>query len=166
MALVSVAGLLALLDLQLLQSPVDIAPIAAPILSADAPRPESLEPATPLDKMSAEQFREMVGRPLFNPSRRPVQRNEAAAGQPKAASSKMRLIGVMKGEDRPPQALIRLGDDPRGKWITEGAELDGWKLSKVNDLSVILEAGGRSRELKLLIPRHTSPPSPVPKAEH
>jgi hypothetical protein len=164
-ALAATAGLLALLDYHLVQSPVDIAPIAPPAGKADVPRPQSLEPATPLDRRAAEHFRETVGRPLFNPSRRPVRRAEAKAAQPKAAAGKLRLIGVMRLEDQPPRALIRLGDDPRGRWIAEGAELDGWKLTKVTDRSIVLQAGGRSEELELFIPRHTRPATPGAKAE-
>ncbi len=112
-----------------------------------------VEPATTLDKRTAEQFRETVGRPLFNPSRRPVQRKETAEAGPSATVSDLRLVGVMKTADRPPRALLRSPNQPNGKWIAEGAELNGWRLHKVNERSVVLQSGARSHELKLSPPR-------------
>jgi hypothetical protein len=162
-ALAGAAGLLALLNLHLLRSPVDISPIAPPPGKAGAPRADKLEPATALDKKAAEQFQETVGRPLFNPNRRPVERKDTAAAEPKTEASDLRLVGVMKAPDRPPRALLRSANAPTGKWIAEGAEINGWKLRQVNERSVILQSGARSQELKLATPRRSSDDPPAPK---
>jgi hypothetical protein len=149
--LACMAGALILLVADLLQSPVDVSPVAPAMSKADARRPEVPEPATPLDKKAPAQFQATAGRPLFTPSRRPVQRTETAA--PKTEAAKLRLVGVMTQANEPPRALIRFGDEKTGKWIAEGAQLNGWRLRKVNPRSVIMEAGARLQELTLSTPR-------------
>jgi hypothetical protein len=168
-ALAIAAGVLAWLDFHLLQSPVDISPVVPPAGKAEARPQHGPQPATALDKKNAEQFQEAVNRPLFNPSRRPVQRTEPVARTPKAEPAKLRLVGVMKADDGPARALIRFADEPIGRWIAEGSEYHGWTLTKVNDGSVIVEAGGRTQELMLFIPpppqkvAPAPPPGPVPQ---
>ena len=157
------AVLLALVNLQVLRTPVDISPVAPPAGKADAPPPGSAEPATTLDKRTADEFRETVARPLFDPSRRPVERKESAEDGPGAAVSDLRLVGVMQSADRPPRALLRSPNEPTGKWIAEGAELNGWTLHKVGQRSVVLKSGTRSHELKLTAPRRSGDDPPPPK---
>jgi hypothetical protein len=161
--LAGVAALLAALDFHLLQRSVDIAPVLPAAKKHQASLPSAPEPVTPLDKKTAEQFRETVDRPLFNPLRRPVQHKQTvAAGEP-GARSKLRLIGVMRLGDQTPRALIRFGDEPAGKWIAEGAEFRGWRLRKVKERSVIVEAGPRSQELTLPANVPTKAVDPKPK---
>jgi len=166
-ALAGAVGVLAWLDYGLLQDPVDISPVAPPPGRAEA-RPQASPPlSTALDKKAPEQFQETVGRPLFNPSRQPVQRADpaAAAGRaPKAELARLRLVGVMKPDDGPPRALIRYADEPTGRWVAEGSEYHGWTLTKVNEGSVTVEAGGRTQELMLFIPPppQKTPPLPAP----
>lgn len=148
-ALAGAAALLLLLVLHLLQRPIDVSPASPPMGNAASRPPEALQLATALDKKTAAQFQETVNRPLFNPSRKPVQRQKAEAGPPKEAG-KLRLIGVMQLGPGPRRALIRFSGERTGRWLAEGAEHNGWKLSKVNAHSVVVQAGGRSQELKLL----------------
>jgi hypothetical protein len=162
-ALLGAAGLLAWLDLSLLQGPVDISPVAPPPGKAAA-RPGPIPPpATALDKRRSEQLNETVARPLFNPTRRPMDRPEAVAVRPpKVEPAKLRLVGVMKPDGAPPRALIRFADDPTGRWVAEGSEYHGWTLTKVNEGSVIVEAGGRTQELLLFIPPPPQKIAPAP----
>jgi hypothetical protein len=161
-ALAGAAGLLAWLDFHLLHSPVDISPVRPPAGKAEAGVQHSAQPATALDKKTAEQFGETVSRPLFNPSRRPVQRTEPVVRAPKAEPAKLRLVGVMKADEGPPRALIRFADEPTGRWIAEGGEYHGWTLTKVNEGSVIVEAAGRTQELMLFIPPPPQKTAPLP----
>jgi hypothetical protein len=164
-ALAGAVGVLAWLDYRLLQDPVDISPVAPTSGKADVRPPQSPKPATALDKRAPEQFPEIVNRPLFNPSRRPVQPAEPAIVRaPRMEPSRLRLVGVMKPDDGPPRALIRYADEPTGRWIAEGGEYHGWTLTKVNENSVIVEAGGRTLELMLFIPPppQKAPPLPAP----
>jgi hypothetical protein len=162
-ALTGAVVLLALLSLHLWHTPVDISPLAPPASRAETPRPASAEPATTLDTKTAEQFQETVGRPLFNPNRRPVERKESAAAQPKAEASDLRLVGVMKAGKEPPRALLRSANEPTGKWIAEGGEFGGWTLRKINDRSVVVQSGGRSQELQLTLPRRAPSEPPTPR---
>jgi hypothetical protein len=163
-ALAAAAGVLAWLDFGLLGDPVDISPVAPPPGKAEARPQPSPPPATALDKRTADQLQETVNRPLFNPSRRPMQRTEPAARAAKVEPARLRLVGVMKADDGPPRALIRYADEPSGQWIAEGSEYHGWTLTKVNDGSVIVEADGRTQELVLFIPPppQKAPPLPPP----
>lgn len=141
-------GLLVLLNLYLLQSPIDTSPIPLAAGKIEAPNRSASDLATALDNKSAAQFRETVGRPLFNPSRKPVQQDSAGKdSQPEAVD--MRLVGVMKSGDGPPRALIRFGGEQTGKWLAEGEEHNGWRLRKVEARSAVVEGGGRSLELTL-----------------
>ncbi len=161
--LAGAAGVLAWLDYGLLQDPVDISSVAPPPGKAELRPQYSPKPSTALDKRTAEQFQETVGRQLFNPSRKPVQRTETAARvPPKAEPAKLRLVGVMKPDDEPPRALIRFADEPTGRWIVEGGEYRGWTLTKVNEGSVTVEAGGRTQELMLFIPPPAQKVAPFP----
>ena len=129
---------------------------------ADATRPDSGRPATALDSKTAEQFQETVGRPLFNPNRRPVERKEAAEAGPNAGVGDVRLVGVMRAADQPPRALLRSANASNGRWIAEGAEFNGWTLRKVGERSVVLQSGARSQELKLATPRRAPEEPPAP----
>jgi hypothetical protein len=161
--LAGAAGLLAWLDFNLLQSPVDTSAIAPPPGKAEVRPLPNPPPATALDKRSPDQLQETVGRPLFSPTRRPLQRTEpAAAHAPKVEPARLRLVGVMKADDGPPRALIRSADEPTGRWIAEGSEYQGWTLTKVNEGSVIVEAGGRTQELMLFIPPPAQKVAPLP----
>jgi hypothetical protein len=167
LALAGAVGVLAWLDYGLLQDPVDISPVAPPPGRAEARLQASPPLSTALDKKAPEQLQETVGRPLFNPSRRPVQRAEPAAAAARASRvehARLRLVGVMKPDDGPPRALIRYADEPTGRWVAEGSEYRGWTLIKVNEGSVTVEAGGRTEELMLFIPPppQKAPPLPAP----
>jgi type II secretory pathway component PulC len=161
-ALAGVIVVMALLNWYLVQNPVDISPVGPSTGKVDLPRPGDSELATALDKKSVSQFQETVNRPLFNPSRKPVQRDKVAAKDTNAEPSDLRLIGVMKSGDQTPRALIRFANAQTGKWIAEGERFDGWRLRKVNALSVVVEADGRSHELTLSTPRPTRDDSPGP----
>ena len=133
---------------QLIQSPVDITPIAPEAGKVEGPRAPGSALLTPLDKKTVFAFRETVSRPVFVPDRKPVQRDQAPAKEA-AGPGSMRLVGVMKLGDQPGRALIRMASEPTGKWIAEGEQFDGWKLREVLVRSVIVESGGRSHELTL-----------------
>ena len=151
--LAGAVGVLVLLNGYLVQSPVDISPVAPAARRDEAPPAGEKELKTALDKKSVDLFQQTVVRPLFDPGRRPVQRDKDALSEAKVDTSALRLIGIMKPDGAPPRALIRVADEPTGKWIAEGATFDGWTLRKVNARSVIVETGGRAQELTFPAPR-------------
>lgn len=164
-ALAGAAALLAALNLHLLQSTIDISPVAPPGGRNELELPQVQAPLTALDRKTAERLSETVRRPLFHPSRKPVERAEAVAsiGQKAEPPSKLRLVGIVRLTDQPPRALIRFAGEPMGKWLVEGAEHKGWRLSKVNERSVIVQSGKRAHELTLPSQR-SDPVPPAPEA--
>ena len=166
--LAGAVAVLALLNWYLAHTSIDISPIAPEADPAAGARKDGFELATVLDRKSAAQFPEMVSRPVFNPNRRPVQRDRARADDSGAGPADMRLVGVMKLPDQPARALIRMANEATGKWITEGEQNNGWKLREVSARSVVVEAGGRSHELTLSSARRprddSSAPDPRGKA--
>jgi hypothetical protein len=145
--LAGAVGLLVLVNGYLIQSPIDISPVAPAARKDEAPPAGEKELKTALDQKSVEQFQQTVARPLFDPSRRPVQRDRNIPAEAKVDSPELRLIGIMKSDGAPPRALIRVADEPTGKWIAEGATFNGWTLRKVRARSVIVESSGRTQEL-------------------
>jgi hypothetical protein len=166
--LAGAVGALALLNWYLARMPIDISPIAPEADQAAAPRKDGFDLATGLDRKPAAQFSETVSRPLFDPNRRPVQRDRARADDADAAPGDMRLVGVMTSPNQPARALIRMANETTGTWITEGEQFNGWRLRQVNPRSVVVESQGRLRELTLSIARRpredAAPTDPTAKA--
>lgn len=151
-ALSVAVGVLAFLLWRQVGSTIDVSPLAPGAAPQVDARARSAELATALDKKPAAGFRETVERPLFHPTRRPVERAAPAPAETQGDPGGMRLVGVsaVGGQKR---ALIRITGDAQGRWIAEGEALDGWKLKSVKDRSVIIESAGRSHELTLSMPR-------------
>ncbi len=137
----------------------------APAAVAVAQRSAALEPAgpaaTPVDPLEVpalrqlpplDQLSEMVDRPLFSPTRRPV----VAAVEPEAAPDE----GVEEGAEAPPQveggapairfvgtigqgggmtALVLNGDDPAVAKLVVGDEVSGWRVTEVTASELVME---------------------------
>lgn len=156
-ALGGIVAALALLNGYLATTSVDVSPLPPAPGPANDDRPANLDLATPLDGKALAQFAETVGRPVFSPNRKPVQRPRAPDNQDSPTDTgEMRLVGIIKIGDRPKRALIRIANEPTGKWVAEGEDFNGWKLRKVSERGVVLEAGGRTHELTLQVARRES----------
>ncbi len=155
-AMAGLVGVLALLNVYVLVTPIDTSAVVPSADTAAAPDRGSSSLATALDKKPVVRFQETVGRPLFNPSRRPVQRDSDNARQAPDEPPDMRLVGVMKTGDRPPRALLRFAGEQTGRWLAEGEEHNGWTLRKIDARSVVVESGGRSHEVVLSGARRAS----------
>jgi hypothetical protein len=170
LGLAGACAILAFLTIYLLVASVDTAPIlpGAPLGGGGEQTGGGL--VTPLDGKPVSEFREIVQRPLFNSTRKPVDRPKAKAEGPAEAGSPLdlRLVGIVKSGNGPARALIREGDQATGKWISEGDTFGGWKLRAVKDRSVVVEGDGRTHELTLqVVVRRTDDqdggPDPVAK---
>ncbi|MDX2156901.1 MAG: hypothetical protein SFW09_10370 [Hyphomicrobiaceae bacterium] len=151
--LVIAVGALAALDWLLITTPVDISPIepsgtaAPPSARNDSPR------RLMLDDTTTANFPDTSARPLFWPERRPV-RPVGIASEPAAATTppapiELRVAGIhVDGKGRR-RALIVAPGQPLEQWIDEGGEVDGWTLTRISRDAILLEAGGRSEELRL-----------------
>lgn len=101
-----------------------------------------------------EAFGDIVARPLFWASRRPIA--EASA----AAPSDLVLLGVLLAPNET-VAIVRHGKPPRVDRIREGAVLEGWKFVEVALSRVLLERGATRVELKPKDPHPPAPAAPV-----
>jgi hypothetical protein len=171
-SLAAACAVLALVCAYLLATSVDTSPIlpGAPLSGAGEQTGAGL--TTPLDAKPVSEFRETVQRPLFNSTRKPVDRpktTQVRAPTETGSHLDMRLVGIVKPGSAPNRALIRAADQANGKWVAEGETFNGWTLRSVKDRSVIIEAEGRSHELTLqAVVRRTddqdSSPDPVFKS--
>lgn len=159
--IVTVAGL-GLLNAYLLRTPVEIGALSPAGIGGGESSP-AVPPAKAqfrLDATTPLNFPETGLRPLFWASRRPeaAKPDVAAPVQPvqpaaqpaaDAATNEFRLAGIMQDERIGRRALIVWPELPEGRWLAEGAQFAGWRLAGIGQHAVRIEAGTRSRELKL-----------------
>ena len=153
---------LALLAVHLFRTPIDTRPIADPSAteaeSSPLPRPSALRLA--LDGTTPAGFKETVARPLFWETRRPAPERVAApppkpkqvvvaAAPPEPPAVEFRLAGIVHDGANVRRALIASPQSPDGRWVEIGGQIDGWRIAGIEQRSVRIEAGGRSRELKM-----------------
>jgi hypothetical protein len=155
------AGALLWLNWSYLQAPIDTSPVLPGSEPAMAPLARPRDGDAPRLRTPAEGFTEMVSRPLFNRDRRPVVRRAPAPEAPQA-SADMRLVGIVRQAGEPSRALIRFANEPAGKWIAEGEEINGWVLHTVHERAVVMESGGRLLELQLSFPQRRPADEPAP----
>lgn len=102
-------------------------------------------------------YEAITTRPLFSPTRRPVQAvpDTVAAPKPIVAAPtptlseqpKIALGGVL-GSTNERQALI-LFDDRQAQWLRVGDDVDGWEIINISDKAVILSADARTFRLEM-----------------
>jgi hypothetical protein len=144
---------LAYLTWSLAGSEVDISPISPRSTAKQTTvHVEEIKLVGPLDGKPVESFSETVLRPLFNRDRKPIVRQEAPRTEVADAAVDVRLIGIVRGKGERGRALIRFSNDPLGKWIAEGDEVNGWTLRAVKEDSVVVDWRGRTREIQLKLP--------------
>lgn len=151
----SAIGLAVALD-HVHRSPVETSPIGrssriSPSLSTSR---TSLSP--PLAGQPTANFSEIVNRPLFWPSRRPIApvpapapRSEVVTPASEPVPSGLRLAGIISDDNVRRRALLVWPSQPTGQWLAEGAELAGWKLVKIDWFGVQVRTGSRIERLEL-----------------
>lgn len=104
---------------------------------------------TPIGRLAA-----ALERPLFAQSRRPP-----AAPAPAPTELDATLAGVLSaGAER--VAIVLAPGAQRGLRLREGDEFRGWRVSEIDDRSVLLERDGRTERLELTYRRTGPPPEP------
>lgn len=109
-------------------------------------------------------YPETFARPVFSPTRRPFAPPpppappapepvvEPPPPQPVAApdASQLQLKGIMFA-GATARALVVSPESPSGQWLTVGSTIMGWKLTRIGDDVVSLDAGTATAELKLYV---------------
>ena len=150
-AIVSGLGLLA----THLGSGVDIGPITPHRTGSAASAADGSERLDRfrLDGVRVESFAQTLERPLFWQTRRPKPATAAVVvvppPPPEPAGLDLRLVGLLTGNDGKPRALIVSPQQPNGRWLVEGGEVDGWRLTRIGNNVVSVESGGRRHELRM-----------------
>lgn len=152
-AAVALVGALAWMNWRLVDTPVDISPIAPPAARLDGRQSGTEFAADASSRRQLPALRDTVERVLFSPTRRPP---VAAAEQPPAdrparaettSTANLRLVGVMRSGGDAWRALIRAEDG--AEWHGVGARVAGWRLAEIEPERVVLEERGRRLELSL-----------------
>lgn len=119
---------------------------ALPDLSpAPAPQATAAEPFTlpEIGSMPLEALAEALERPLFTESRRPPAAPAAAPSRLEAT-----LAGVLtNGPEK--LAIVLAADANRPARLREGDLFQGWRVTQIDDVSVLLERDGRTERLVL-----------------
>ncbi len=161
-ALIATVAGLGLINAYLLRTPVEIGALS-PAATGGGETSSTGQPAKAqfrLDATTPLSFPETALRPLFWASRRPEAAKPVAvaaaqpvqpAAQPaaEAAMVEFRLAGILHDGRDGRRALIVSPELPEGRWLAEGAQIGGWRLAGISQHAVRIEAGSRSRELKL-----------------
>lgn len=144
---VAAAGLLAA---HVIFGEVDISPIAPSAIG-----PAGLAPGTSdgevrfrLEGVAVESLAETLERPLFWATRRPKPA-EVVSAPANPPGIDLRLVGVMQGDTGKLRALIVSPQQPNGRWLEEGGEVEGWRLTRIGSNAISLESGGRRHELRM-----------------
>ena len=151
----SATGLvMAIYDIQ--RSAVETSPIV-PVRRTSSALPvhqTSLSP--PLASQTPANFSEIVTRPLFWPSRRPIDPTPPPAPPIETASpvnepvpSGLRLAGIINDGEVRRRALLVWPGQPAGQWLHEGADMAGWRLLKIERFGVQVSTGSRIERLDL-----------------
>lgn len=144
-----VVAALAVANLYLARSAVDISPVAGSGPATAGVNKTGAAPLkTPLDTRPVGSFAETVARPIFNAARKPVDRQQPQAAPP-AGPDALRLVGILQTAAGAKRALIRSGADAKGQWLVEGGAVSGWTVKSIGQRSVIVMSGGRDYEIAI-----------------
>jgi hypothetical protein len=129
----------------------DIAPVPAPASASDQKAAEGERQLASFQLAPAEDFEEVLARPLFNRSRRPdlAQENlQGGSGSEEAAAAQISLNGVVLAGGRR-VALLRLDSDPKVMHVAEGQRAGGWLIEAIRPDRIILRRGDSESEVAL-----------------
>ena len=93
---------------------------------------------------------EALGRPLFNPERRPHVAQEMAKAPPRPPNTQQppleaHFVGLTSTGSKGKRILIRLPTERDGVWLAVGEVLSGWKLRDIGADAVVFENGTQTQ---------------------
>jgi hypothetical protein len=143
-------GALAVLNVWLLAMTIDISPSSVDHGASSFERVIEAAAIAHFEAKPLSSYRETEARPLFSPNRRPAAATAQPSAEPPSGSPPdLQLVGVMMIAPAQKRALIRSSHQPRARWISEGGQIDGWKLLTIGASAVVIERSGVRQELKL-----------------
>ena len=101
-------------------------------------------------------FAEVVARPLFSPTRRPV------VGPSTERLANFSVVGIVTSPQER-HALLSHGLPPKVDRVAEGQSLDGWTVKSIGDDSIVMVQGDREVELKPTDKASRPQVQPVPR---
>jgi type II secretory pathway component PulC len=127
-----------------------IAPLSATVSTSDQKPAEGERELASFQLAPAEDFEDILARPLFNRSRRPdlAQENPQGSGSGSEEAAQISLNGVVLAGGRR-IALLRLDSDPKVMHVAEGQRAGGWLIEAIRPDRVILRRGDSASEVAL-----------------
>jgi hypothetical protein len=129
--------------------------LGAVLPSADEPlQTEDERQVASFQMPAAEEYENIVTRPLFIRSRRPESSQQASQANSGDSESKgtpaahISLNGVVVARGRR-VALLRLDNDPKVMHVAEGQQAGGWLIEAIRPDRIILRRGDRASEVVL-----------------
>ena len=126
--------------------------IALPVREKGRSGPEMQAVAFP----PLEALDEIVSRPLFNVSRRPIV-VETPKPEVKATELNVMLSGIVIGQTQQ-IAHLRSATDKQTKALRVGDTIDGWQIQSIFPDRVVLQSGGRIETVYMQKPSEGAPP--------
>lgn len=128
--------------------------VVSSVQSPDEARPaENERQLASFKTLPAEEYEDILSRPLFNRSRRPEiaqENSQAAAGEKETGTpaANISLNGVVVARGRR-VALLRLDNDPKVMHVAEGQQAGGWLIEAIRADRIILRRGDTASEVAL-----------------
>ena len=145
---VVVIGALIYLNWQVSDMTVDTTAIAdKDPTTALQPGAGQAEPAMAPARSEAD-FPQTVARPLFTPTRRPVERTKPKPEEAKLPPpvvkppENLQFVGAVRVGNDTMRALIRSDTGATGEWLAVGDEIEGWRLHEIRADAAVVGAGG------------------------
>lgn len=142
-----------------LWSPMSPLPSPAPAKAADAGAPAS-PPRLPV-LGPVEDYDAIATRPLFSPTRRPTEAPPQAAAGPENPDGIL-LTGVVLAPSGK-LALVRTPDEKAPRQVSQGQRVLDWTVEKIFTDRIVLRAGARTVEIKLMDAEAVAKRYPKPK---
>ncbi len=107
----------------------------------------------PLGSLKPSDLIAFRNKPLFAPSRQPPPAPRPSQGPVAVVSQdveppKVRLTGVVEGVAAP-MAILQRSDASATSTVRVGDDVDGWRVTSIDSLRILLGKGGRQREYRL-----------------
>jgi hypothetical protein len=93
-------------------------------------------------------FAAIDARPIFNPTRKPVESTAVAGGTTATAPPDVALVGVII-DSKTQMALVKREGAPFSESVLLGASLDGWEVTEITADHVTLRSGGQELNLRM-----------------